>query len=133
MDLARSELPGVVRVVVVDADDIVRQTVAALLGIGGGIEVVGMAGQPEAALEIVAAEEPDVVLVDPRLPDLDDGLAFIARIHALAPTARVLIVCSSEVLERAALTGAGDPCVRKTFRPDDLTAAVVAASRSMPA
>jgi DNA-binding NarL/FixJ family response regulator len=122
-----------IRVVVVDADDLVRQTVAALLGIRGGIEVVGLAGQAGPALEIVAASRPDVVVIDPRLPDLDAGLAFVTRLHAAAPDVRVLIVCSPELLDRAAGADGVDGCVRKTFRPDDLTAAIVATSRTTPA
>lgn len=117
-----------IRVVVVDADDLVRQTVAALLGIGGRIEVVGIAGHAAPALELVRTASPDVVLVDPRLPSLDEGLAFIGRLHEANPAVRVLIVCSPELLERPDLAIGSDRCLRKTFRPDDLTAAVVAAS-----
>jgi len=115
---------------VVDADDLVRQTVAALLGIGDRIEVVGIAGQVAPALDLVRTASPDVVLVDPRLPTLDDGLAFIRRLHTADPAVRVLIVCSPELLERTELAIGPDRCLRKTFRPDDLTAAVVAASQS---
>ena len=77
MPTALPQPTGRIRVVVVDADDLVRETVAALLGIGGRIEVVGIAGQSGPATDIVSDVEPDVVLVDPRLPDLADGLAFI--------------------------------------------------------
>jgi DNA-binding NarL/FixJ family response regulator len=126
-------LPGPLRVVVVDADDLVRQTVAALLGIGGRIEVVGLAGQSGPATDMVIHARPDVVLVDPRLPDLDGGLDFIRRVHALAPTVRVLVVCSPEFLDVAAEAEGVDGCLRKTFRPGDLTAAIVAASRATPA
>ena len=123
---------GQLRVVVVDADDLVRQTVAALLGIGDRIEVVGISGQAGPAIEMVLGAKPDVVLVDPRLPDLDTGLAFIRRLHSAAPAVRVLVICSPEFLDRAALAEGVDGCLRKTFRPDDLTAAIVAASRSLP-
>ena len=89
-----------IRVVVVDGDDLVRETVAALLGIGDRVEVVGIAGQAGPAIDLVRTARPDVVIVDPRLPDLDDGLAFIRDIHAVAPSVRVLIVCSPELLAR---------------------------------
>jgi DNA-binding NarL/FixJ family response regulator len=127
------ETPGPLRVVVVDADDLVRQTVAALLGIGGRIEVVGIAGQAGPATDMVINARPDVVLVDPRLPDLEGGLEFIRRLHLVAPTVRVLAVCSPEFLDVAAAADGVDGCLRKTFRPADLTAAIVAASRVSPA
>ena len=130
MQPATSESPGPLRVVVVDADDLVRQTVAALLGIGDRIEVVGLAGQAGPATDIVINTRPDVVLVDPRLPDLDGGLAFIRRLHDLAPGVRVLVVCSPEFLDVAALAEGVDGSLRKTFRPGDLTAAIVAVSQA---
>ncbi|HEX5147809.1 MAG TPA: response regulator [Candidatus Limnocylindrales bacterium] len=133
MPSAPPEPADLIRVVVIDADDLVRQTVAALLGIGGRIEVVGIAGQTGPALDLVTLARPDVVVVDPRLPDLDAGLAFIKRLHATAPWVRVLIVCSPELLERVGQADGVDRCIRKTFRPDDLTAAIVAASQSTPA
>ena len=75
-----------IRVVIVDSDDLVCQTVAALVGIGGRIEVVGIAGQPGQAIEMVVSTQPDVVLIDPRLPDLAQGLTFIRQLHAVVPT-----------------------------------------------
>jgi DNA-binding NarL/FixJ family response regulator len=123
------ETPRPLRVVVVDADDLVRQTVAALLGIGGRVEVVGIAGQAGPATDMVIQARPDVVLVDPRLPDLDGGLEFIRRLHDVAPAVRVLVVCSPEFLDVAATVDGVDGCLRKTFRPGDLTAAIVAASQ----
>jgi len=128
---ATSSSDGNVRVVVVDADDLVCQTVAALVGIGGRIEVVGIAGAAAAALDLVLTTRPDVVLVDPRLPDLPGGLAFIRQLHAAAPATRVLVICSPEFLNQAAKAEGVDGAMRKTYRPDDLTAAIVAASRSI--
>jgi DNA-binding NarL/FixJ family response regulator len=130
MQPASPETPGPLRVVVVDADDLVRQTMAALLGIGGQVEVVGLAGQSGPAIDMIINAGPDVVLVDPRLPDLDGGFAFIRRLHRLAPGVRVLVVCSPEFLDRAAQAEGVDGSLRKTFRPGDLTAAIVTASRS---
>jgi len=132
MTSASPNLTGPLRVVVVDADDLVRQTVAALLGIGGRIEVVGLAGQAGSATDMIINTRPDVVLVDPRMPDLEGGLAFIRRLHELAPDVRVLVVCSPEFLDAAAQAEGVDGCLRKTFRPNDLTAAIVAASLAAP-
>ena len=124
------DAPRPLRVVVVDADDLVRQTVAALLGIGGRVEVVGIAGQSGPATDMVINARPDVVLVDPRLPDLDGGLAFIRRLHDVAPSVRVLVVCSPEFRDVAGKSEGVHGSLRKTFRPGDLTAAIVAASRA---
>jgi DNA-binding NarL/FixJ family response regulator len=117
------------RVLVVDADDRVRESLTGLLEIGGRLEVVGSAGQPGDALALVASESPDVVIVDPRLPEVDAGLAFITRLRASAPLVRVLVMSWTDGLEHTALAGRADGYVRKTFRPSELVAAIMATGR----
>ena len=73
--------PALVRVVLVDADDRVRESLCGLLCIGERLEVVGATGQPGTALDLIAANRPDIVVLDPRLPDVDGGLSFIARVR----------------------------------------------------
>ena len=65
------------RVVIVDADRRVQQSLADLLGLTGEVNVVGRAGDVRAALQEVERSRPDVVLVDPRLPDIEAGIALI--------------------------------------------------------
>ena len=77
------------RVVVVDTDDRVRESLAGLLCIGDRLEVVGTAGQAGPALDVIIATHPDIVVIDPRLPEMDGGLSFIARLRVLAPDVRV--------------------------------------------
>ena len=113
-------------VVLVDPDDLVRQSLTGLLGIGRRVEVVGSAGEVRAALRLVGELQPDVIVVDPRLPELPAGLAFIAEARRLAPAAGVLVIGSAEVVAQATASDGVDGCIRKTFRPDELTAAIVA-------
>jgi len=114
------------RVLVVDADERVRESLAALLGIGRDVLVVGSAGQPGSALDLVETAAPDVVIVDPRLPEVDGGLAFITRLRSTAPGVRVLVMSWTEGLEHSALADRADGFIRKTFRPSELVAAIVA-------
>ncbi|MBA2265666.1 MAG: response regulator, partial [Chloroflexi bacterium] len=79
------------RVVIVDADRRIQQSLADLLGVTGEVEVVGRAGDVRAALELVERERPDVVLVDPRLPDIDAGLAMITGMARAWPSMRVVM------------------------------------------
>lgn len=119
--------PARLRVVIVDADDLVRECLAGLLAIGDRFEVVGDAGRPDRAIALVTTLSPDIVVIDPRIPELAAGLALIARIRAVAPAARVVAVGSAEVVAQAALNDCADGCLRKTFRPDELTSAILAA------
>ena len=61
------------RVVIVDADHRVREGVVAAIELAGGLEVVGQAGYLLAAVSLIAETSPDVVILDPRLPDVDGG------------------------------------------------------------
>ena len=127
-DPARS---GPLRVVVIDADERVRESLAGLLCIGDQLCVVGSAGQTAPAIDIVAATQPDIVVLDPRLPEADAGLTLIGRIRSVAPGARILIMSGTDPNEQSDLVGSADGFVRKTFRPSELVAAVLAASRTL--
>jgi DNA-binding NarL/FixJ family response regulator len=116
-----------VRVVLVDADDRVRESLCGLICIGDRITVVGSAGRPDAALDIVRETAPDVVVLDPRLPDVDAGLSFIEAARASVDGIRVVVMSSPEADERPDLVAVTDAFVRKTFRPNDLVSAVVGA------
>lgn len=121
--------PDPLTVVVVDADDLVRENLAGLLGIGDRLQVVGSAGGADSAIRLILDVHPDIVVVDPRMPDLASGLAFIGQVKSVEPGACVLVIGSSDVIEQAALSEGVDGCTRKTYRPDDLTAAILLARR----
>ena len=120
-------------VLIVDSDERVGGSLAGLLEIGQRCAVVACAASPGAALDLLATHRPDVVLVDPRLPDLDAGRALVIEIRRLLPTTRVVIVGVSETLDAAAFGDAADAYVRKTFRPKELLGAIAAAIGSSPA
>jgi DNA-binding NarL/FixJ family response regulator len=85
----------VIRVVVADDHPIVRAGIVALLQDADDVEVVGQASDGEAAVAIVLAERPDVVLMDLRMPGLN-GDDATARILAREPGIRVLILTTYE-------------------------------------
>jgi DNA-binding NarL/FixJ family response regulator len=120
------------RLVVVDADDRVRETLTRLLEIGDRVEIVGAAGEARLALEIVEATAPDIVVVDPRLPEIESGLAFISRLRAVAPTVRVVVMGGSDTPQLDDLTSAADCVCRKTFRAGDLLTAILAGAVARP-
>ena len=79
------------RVVIVDADRRVLQSLTDLLGVSGEVDVVGRASDVRAALEEIERLHPDAVLVDPRLPDVDAGMALIGGMTRAWPTMRVVL------------------------------------------
>ena len=80
-----------IRIVLVDDHALVRAGVRALLGTIERFAVVGEASSGAEALELLARLEPDILLVDIGLKDIN-GLELTALIAERAPRARVLIL-----------------------------------------
>jgi len=120
--------PAPLRVLLVDADERTRESLAGLLAIGRRCVVVGSAGHPLEALDLLVEFSPDVVVIDPRLPEVDGGRAFITRVRQLSPSTRILVLGWSSTIEQDCMEDGADAFVRKTFRPRELVDAVVAAS-----
>jgi DNA-binding NarL/FixJ family response regulator len=118
------------RVVIVDADRRVQQSLSDLLGMTGEVAVVGLAGDVRAALEEVERAHPDVVLVDPRLPDIEAGLALITGMSRARPDLRIVLTGWSDT-EGHAQPEVADACyVSKGSSPEDFVSAVVDACGS---
>jgi DNA-binding NarL/FixJ family response regulator len=78
-------------VIVVDDQVMVRAGLAAIVGSQEDLEVVGEAGDGQAALELADRVEPDVVLMDIRMPGMD-GLTATARLTARDRPPRVIVL-----------------------------------------
>ncbi|WP_053720784.1 response regulator [Saccharothrix sp. NRRL B-16348] len=97
-----------VRVVVVDDQQLIRESIAALLDIQPGITVVGTAGDGQAAVEVVLDVQPDVVLMDVRMP-VSDGIAALVELRRRDEPARVVMLTTfddEEYVVRALKAGA---------------------------
>ena len=86
------------RVVVADDQPVVLLGFAAILAAAPDLQVVGAANDGHELLALVATEQPDVAVVDVRMPHLD-GIAATARITAEHPATRVLILTTFDLDE----------------------------------
>ncbi len=80
-----------IRVVLADDHEVVRVGLRSLLELAGDIELVAEAGHGEQAVEAVVQHEPDVVLLDVRMPR-GDGLWVLEQLKARGARAAVLVL-----------------------------------------
>ena len=88
------ELRTARRVLIVDDHPSFRRCARTLLA-SEGFEVVGEAADGAAALRLADELEPELVLLDIQLPDID-GLEIASRLHARDPGLRIVLVSSRE-------------------------------------
>jgi DNA-binding NarL/FixJ family response regulator len=125
-----SEVAAPVRVVLADDHDILRQGLKMLLGLQTEVEVVGEARTGREAIELARELNPQVVVLDISMPDID-GLEACARIHEQTPATNILILTmheSEEYFLRALRAGAAGYLVKKAA-PSDLHMAIVAVAQ----
>lgn len=84
-----------IRVLVVDDDAMVRSGLAAILAAGDGIEVVGQAGDGVDGVALAGQVNPDVVVMDVRMPRLD-GIAATRELLARPGAPRILVITTFE-------------------------------------
>ncbi|GAB3300511.1 response regulator transcription factor [Geodermatophilus aquaeductus] len=118
------------RVLVVDDHPVVRGGLVGWLAAQEDLEVVGEAGDGQEALALVAATEPDVVLMDLRMPRMD-GVTATERLAVSHPAVRVLVLTTYDTdadIVRAVAAGATGYLLKDAPLPQ-LADAVRAAAR----
>lgn len=126
---SRHVSPPAPRVVIVDADRRVQQSLADLLDLTGAVSIVGRAGDVRGALQEIERTQPDVMLVDPRLPDVEAGSALVYGVVRAWPSLRVVLTGWGDLEGRDRLTGAASSVVNKGGSPEEFVAAILAACR----
>ena len=96
------------RILLVDDDPVFRELIAFVLRADVGAEIVGQAFDGAEGVELAQELNPDIVIMDLRMPGVD-GFEATRQIAATVPDARVIVVSSSkerEDIERAGRAGA---------------------------
>lgn len=121
-----------IRVVLVDDEPLLRHGLRMILEGAPGISVIGEAGNGKEGIELILAEEPDVVLMDIRMPVMD-GIEATAQLHSLAGARDIPVVMltafdTDEFILHALRAGAVG-FLLKTTAPEALVASVRAAAQ----
>jgi DNA-binding NarL/FixJ family response regulator len=114
-----------INVLIVDDQTVVREGLAAILGTDPEIEIVGLAGDGQEAVRLVAETHPDVVLMDLKMPVLN-GVQATQRLQRSHPEVYILVLTTyagDQWVFDALRAGAAGYLLKDTRR-DELIAAV---------
>jgi len=126
-----------IRVLCVDDHPIVREGIAAIIGLQPDMTMAGTAATGREAIERFVELRPDVSLVDLRLPDMS-GFDVIRAIRDKSPNARIVVLSSHEGdvdIQRALEAGAQGYVAKGIVRDEllDIIRGVHAGKRRLPA
>lgn len=113
----------VIHILIVDDHPIVREGLVAMLNRRADLQVVGEASNGREALQLCAATQPDIVLTDLRMPEMD-GVTLIQHLCDVAPKTRVIVLTtydSDEDIYRALAAGAMAYLLKDAPRDELLT------------
>ncbi|MFJ6652499.1 response regulator [Microbacterium sp. NPDC091313] len=123
-------MSAAIRVMIIDDQELIRLGFRMVLEAQNDIEVVGEAADGDEAVRAAARLDPDVILMDVRMPR-QDGIAATAEIVAAAPHTRIVILTTFDLDEYAfaALRAGASGFLLKDAQVTELVAAVRAAHR----
>jgi len=122
--------PATLRLLVVDDHEVVRQGLVALLDRREGFQVVAEAGTVAEAIEQAERFQPEIVIMDVRLPD-GSGIEACREIRERRPETRIIMLTSypDEEAVLSAIVAGASGYLLKQVRARDLVAAIQAVGR----
>jgi DNA-binding NarL/FixJ family response regulator len=117
-----------IRVLLADDQRVVREGLGMLVGLLEGIELVATAADGEEALALAAEHNPDVVLMDLRMPRMD-GIEAIRRLAARGTSSIALTTYADDASVLGALRAGARGYLTKDAGADEIRAAVEAVAR----
>jgi len=124
------DAPEKIKVLIVDDHQVVRQGLRTFLELQEDVLVVGEAGDGQAAIEMVRQLNPDIVLMDLVMPNLD-GISATRQVKSLGTEVKVIALTSFAEDDKVfpAIQAGASSYLLKDVSPDDLVEAIRAVYR----
>jgi two-component system, NarL family, response regulator DesR len=123
--------PAPIRVALVEDNKVFREALELLLGIRSDVQVVASVEHGNDIVSLCREHEPDVVVIDYRLPGMDGVEATTALRQACPNVAVLCLTASANPREMEAMEQAGAvACMSKDEELDEIVAAIRSAARS---
>lgn len=122
-----------IRVMIVDDHAVVRSGLGAFLMVFDDLELVAEAGSGKEALELIETKQPDVILMDLMMPDMN-GAAATQAIRSRYPGVQVVVLTSfrDDDLVKGALQAGAIGYLLKNIGADELADAIRSAYEGKP-
>jgi DNA-binding NarL/FixJ family response regulator len=114
-----------IKVLIVDDQELIRESLSIVLGGEADFEIVGLAEQGKMAIELTKQLSPDVVLMDIHMP-LMNGVEATNQIKSQFPDVKVIILTTFEEIGtvRDALAAGAEGYLLKAIHPKDLAGGI---------
>ncbi|MBM7618823.1 DNA-binding NarL/FixJ family response regulator [Bacillus tianshenii] len=114
-----------IKVLIVDDQELIRESLSIVLGGEADFEIVGVAEHGEKGLHSVERLDPDIVLMDIHMPVMD-GVQATGEIKKRFPSVKVMILTTFEELTyvREALAAGAEGYLLKAIHPKDLASGI---------
>ncbi len=114
-----------IKIMIVDDQELLRKSLAQLINIDDEISVVAMAASGKEAVSICQQIQPDIVMMDIEMPEMD-GIKALQKIKLLCPQTRVIILTTFDSKENIinAFLGRADGYITKEIAPQELIATI---------
>ena len=109
-----------IKVMIVDDSAVVRQVLQTTLNNDASIEVIGVAADPLFAMNHMAKQWPDVIVLDIEMPRMD-GITFLKKIMAERPTPVVICSTLTEKGAETTMQALSAGAVSIITKPNDLS------------
>lgn len=114
-----------IKILLVDDQELIRESLNIVLGMEEDFELVGMAANGQEAIKLCEQHKPDVVLMDINMPVMD-GIDATKRIKSTWPKTQIIILTTFQEVEyvKEALSNGAEGYLLKAIHPKDLASSI---------